>query len=488
MSKAQALSSDGTIAGGWSHYDNYNGIKRAIIWSGKNWQNKTDLGTLRSDNTGSSMVLALSSDGTIAGGRAYNDNHDERATIWSGKNWQNKTDLGTLNSDNTGYSEVQALSSDGTIAGGWANGGGAVLWKIKYPEKKVIPAAKIEDIAKRTIPAAKIEDIAKRTIPAAKIEDIAKRTIPAAKIQDIAKPIAKPEVVAKIDVENTKLSMARLGNDAIGVISLQSQILQRLQQSRYLKQGKVGYGVRQDMAKQQGDTTASVGLGLSYGVGYGITAGINLDKSLSRQLPKSYKTDGNTGLGIFANWKGENWFVETTAAWQKDKVKVARPLLANTEAGSNKTTMKGSAVSLTTGYDFGNVSVYSSLRHRQVSRDAYVEKNAEFAASFAKFSYKDTALALGVNTTFPLTEKLNLLASAEVEQQLNNNAPTYAVSMPAVGSFSKTAKIRKTRGRVQAGLSYDFSPKFMVSFTPYYESTAFGYNGWGTSLQLKGVF
>ncbi|MDP8171708.1 autotransporter outer membrane beta-barrel domain-containing protein [Pasteurella skyensis] len=295
-------------------------------------------------------------------------------------------------------------------------------------------------------------------------------------------------VVAKIDVENTKLSMARLGNDAIGVTSLQSQILQRLQQSRYLKQGEVGYGVRQDMAKQKGETTASVGLGLSYGVGYGITAGVNFDKSLSRQLPKSYKTDGNTGLGIFANWKGDNWFVETTAAWQKDKVKVERPLLANTEAGSNKTTMKGSAVSLTTGYDFGNVSVYSSLRHRQVSRDAYVEKNAEFAASFAKLSYKDTALALGVNTTFPLTEQLNLLASAEIEQQLNNNAPTYAVSMPAVGSFSKTAKIRKTRGRVQAGLSYDVSPKFMVSFTPYYESTAFGYNGWGTSLQLKGVF
>ncbi|MDP8040070.1 MULTISPECIES: autotransporter outer membrane beta-barrel domain-containing protein [Pasteurellaceae] len=295
-------------------------------------------------------------------------------------------------------------------------------------------------------------------------------------------------VVAKIDVENTKLSMARLGNDAIGVTSLQSQILQRLQQSRYLKQGEVGYGVRQDMAKQKGDTTASVGLGLSYGVGYGITTGVNFDKSLSRQLPKRYKTDGNTGLGIFANWKGDNWFVETTAAWQKDKVKVERPLLANTEAGSNKNTMKGSAVSLTTGYDFGNVSVYSSLRHRQVSRDAYVEKNAEFAASFAKLSYKDTALALGVDTTFPLTEQLNLLASAEIEQQLNNNAPTYAVSMPAVGSFSKTAKIRKTRGRVQAGLSYDFSPKFMLSFTPYYESTAFGYNGWGTSLQLKGVF
>ncbi|MBR0574703.1 autotransporter domain-containing protein, partial [Pasteurella atlantica] len=84
--------------------------------------------------------------------------------------------------------------------------------------------------------------------------------------------------------------------------------------------------------------------------------------------------------------------------------------------------------------------------------------------SFEKINYTDTALALGVEGRLPLTHKLSLLASAEVEQQLTGDNPTYTVSMPFVGGFSKTAKITKTRGRVQTGLSYNINPALSVSF------------------------
>lgn len=471
------LSANGNIAGGCL----YGKKSEAVIWYGKNWKNKKILRKLDSYNDAN--TVALSSDGLIVAGNVcnpdgcYDSNYNNyrgsisRAVIWSGFQWDNIIDLGALKTDNTGNSKITALSADGTIVAGWAETDSNknyrkeyknVIWKIKYPEKKVIPAAKIEDIAKRTIPATKIEDI--------------------------AKPIAKPVVVAKIDVENTKLSMARLGNDAIGVTSLQTQGLHRLLQNCYTDEDKFCYGVRQDFTKQRGEQTTAIGLKLGYGISDTVTVGASVDKSLARQLPQSYKTDGTTGVGIFANWTDDNWFVETAAAWQKDKVKVERPLLSNTEAGSNKTTMDGMALSFTAGYDFGNVSAYGSLRHHNVSRDAYVEKNAEFAASFDKLSYKDSALAIGAKTTLPITDKLYLSAEAEIEQQLDGDEPTYAVSMPAVGKFSKTAKVHKTRGRVQAGLGYNITPEMSVSFTPYYERSAFGYDNWGTSLQLNGQF
>ncbi|MDP8123756.1 hypothetical protein QJU64_10875, partial [Pasteurella atlantica] len=248
------LSGDGMVVGGAAQNDNNE--QRATLWSGPNWTTKTDLGTLKADNSGGAWVWALNDDGTIAGGRAPNDNNEKRATLWSGPNWTTKTDLGTLKADNSGNSSVTALSRDGRFAGGTAedeNGvSRATVWKVKNINN-----------------------------------------------------------LTKIDIEHTKLSMVYLGNDALGVTSLQTHILQRLQQSRYFKKGKIGYSIRQDVAGQKGNKTASVGLGLSYGFGKGITAGINFDKSLSRQLPESYKTDGNTGLGLFANWKNNHWFIET---------------------------------------------------------------------------------------------------------------------------------------------------------------------------------
>ncbi|MDD0927314.1 autotransporter domain-containing protein [Xylella fastidiosa subsp. multiplex] len=120
--------------------------RRAIIWSGNNWAAKTDLGTLRSDNLGQAEANALSADGKVVGGESYTDLSMIRngialmygqATIWSGDNWTTKTNLGSLKSDNSGNSEVAALSPDGSVAVGTAatDAGNqhATVWKITYP-------------------------------------------------------------------------------------------------------------------------------------------------------------------------------------------------------------------------------------------------------------------------------------------------------------------------------------------------------------------
>ena len=115
---AYAVSSDGSVVAGRAENDD--GKTRATIWSGSGWGTKTDLGTLRSDNSGYSEVYGVSEDASVVVGDADNDNGDSHATVWSGSGWGTKTDLGTLKSDNSGTSFANAVSSDGSVIAGWA--------------------------------------------------------------------------------------------------------------------------------------------------------------------------------------------------------------------------------------------------------------------------------------------------------------------------------------------------------------------------------
>lgn len=113
-SGASAISGDGrTVVGGSDRH--------AVVWSGSNWGTKTDLGTLRSDNFGWSGAAAVSSDGSVVAGHAGNYDGDQRATVWSGSGWTTKTDLGTLKADNTGSSDAYVVSGDGSLVFGWAD-------------------------------------------------------------------------------------------------------------------------------------------------------------------------------------------------------------------------------------------------------------------------------------------------------------------------------------------------------------------------------
>ncbi|MCJ2095730.1 family 43 glycosylhydrolase [Methylobacterium sp. J-072] len=134
-SAVRALSADGTVAAGSS--TTVSGYTHAALWSGSRWSDKRDLGTLRADNSGSSWVRALSADGRIAGGMASTSSGFAHGVVWFGDGWRSRTDLGTLRSDGGGVSEVQALSADGRVAAGYsetdAGDPHAVLWKITYP-------------------------------------------------------------------------------------------------------------------------------------------------------------------------------------------------------------------------------------------------------------------------------------------------------------------------------------------------------------------
>ena len=116
-SSATALSGDGLVVGGWAIDDN--GVQRGIIWSGSNWTTKTALGSLKADKSGGAFVNALSRDGSVAVGSAENDrSYLERPIVWSGSNWGTITHLGVLNDSYTLAGRASAVSDDGSIVVG----------------------------------------------------------------------------------------------------------------------------------------------------------------------------------------------------------------------------------------------------------------------------------------------------------------------------------------------------------------------------------
>ena len=116
-SDANAISADGSVVAGLAQSDS-DFFSRASVWSGSGWSNKTDLGTLKNDNSGFSTAQAVSRDGSVVAGQAERDIGEPHAAIWSGSGWSTKTDLGTLRSDNSGRSEVRAVSDDASVVVG----------------------------------------------------------------------------------------------------------------------------------------------------------------------------------------------------------------------------------------------------------------------------------------------------------------------------------------------------------------------------------
>ena len=114
-SGASAISANGRTVVGSSD-------SRAVVWSGSNWGTKTDLGTLKADNSGSSGASAISDDGSIVVGSAdgYND-RGSNAVVWSGSGWSTKTDLNLPhNSEITRSSSANGVSGDGSVVVGYA--------------------------------------------------------------------------------------------------------------------------------------------------------------------------------------------------------------------------------------------------------------------------------------------------------------------------------------------------------------------------------
>ena len=438
-SYATAVSSDGSVIAGWSSTDDFN-IGRAIVWSGNGWTTKTDLGTLKRDNSGESRAWAVSSDGSMVAGEADNDNGERRATVWSGSGWGTKTDLGTLKTDNSGVSRVSAVSADSNFAVGYAEDDNshalrAVVWNLRSFN------------------------------------------------------------IRAADTANTRASLSLLSADTAAMLAQRARAAENLLGGCRADGGKFCYsaGYRRDIG--HGASSRGADFAFGYGISDNFDAAVSLAVPARAEENGSHRLKSGVGIGLSARLhNGAGWYAVPAAAFETDKTRIRRPHLDGTESPENTVRTKGRAYSLTAGRDYGTsgektLGWYAALRRTEAERPSYSEDaSLSFPFAYGAAKLKETSLAAGIKGRLPLTGKLAWYGNAEVAQRVGGGKARFTAEAPFFGKYETERETSRTRPSVQTGVDYAFSPSAVLSLGGYIGRNAFSGTDKGMFLKLNGKF
>ena len=436
-SVASGTNGDGSVVVGASDRDG-SGSSHAIVWSGSGWATKTALGTLRTDNTGFSGANAISSDGSVVVGSADND-RSQRATVWSGSGWNTKTDLGTLRTDNSGVSRVNAFSSDGKFALGLAdNDNGdyhAVVWNLRSLN------------------------------------------------------------IRPTDTANTRASLSLLSADTASLLAQRARAAENLLGGCRADGGKFCYsaGYRRDIG--HGASSRGADFAFGYGISDNFDAAVSLAVPARAEENGSHRLKSGVGIGLSARLhNGAGWYAVPAAAFETDKTRIRRPHLDGTESPENTVRTKGRAYSLTAGRDYGTpgektLGWYAALRRTEAERPSYSEDaGLSFPFAYGAAKLKETSLAAGIKGRLPLTGKLAWYGNAEVAQRVGGGKARFTAEAPFFGKYETERETSRTRPSVQTGVDYAFSPSAVLSLGGYVGRNAFSGTDKGIFLKLNGKF
>ena len=491
-SQIRGISSDGSIVVGEAESDDINldHYVRPTVWSGSNWSTKTDLGTLKTDNSGEGLAFAVSGDGSTVVGRTGNDNRESRATVWSGSGWTTKTDLGTLKTDNSGYSTAFAASSDGSTVGGVAeNDNGerrATVWSgSNWSTKTDLGTLKTDNSGSSSVYG--ISADGNFAVGSADNDNGDSRAA-VWNLRNLNN--ARPA-----DTANTRASLSLLSADTAAMLAQRARAAENLLGGCRADGGKFCYsaGYRRDIGH------GASSRGADFAFGYGISD--NFDASVSLAVPAraeengSHRLKSGVGIGLSARLhNGAGWYAVPAAAFETDKTRIRRPHLDGTESPENTVRTKGRAYSLTAGRDYGTsgektLGWYAALRRTEAERPSYSEDaSLSFPFAYGAAKLKETSLAAGIKGRLPLTGKLAWYGNAEVAQRVGGGKARFTAEAPFFGKYETERETSRTRPSVQTGVDYAFSPSAVLSLGGYVGRNAFSGTDKGIFLKLNGKF
>ena len=484
---AYAVSDDGSIVVGTVNASNpATGGIRAIVWSGSNWATKTDLGTLRTDNTGNSGANAASGDGSLVFGQAENDNGNTHATVWSGSGWATKTDLGTLKSDNSGSSYANAASGDGSVVGGNAvNDNGdyhATVWSgSNWTTKTDLGTLKTDNSGNSSVSG--ISADGKFAVGTADNDN-----------GDYRAAVWNLRGGRAADTANTRASLSLLSADTAAMLAQRARAAQTLLDTCRADGGKFCYSAGYTHDVGHGARSRGARFAFGYGFTDNFDAAVSLSAPFHADENRSHHLKSGTGLGISARLHNKDgWYVVPAAAFESDKTRISRPHLSGTENPVNNVRVKSRAYSLTFGQDLasGDKSYgwYAAVRRTEAKRPAYAEDaGLSFPFAYGAAELKETELAIGTKARLPLGSGLSWYGSAEIAQRLGGGKTRFTASAPFFGAFEEARETARTRPSVQTGVDYAFGPATAVSLGGYIGRNAFSGTDKGMFLKLNGKF
>ena len=538
-SAAYGVSGDGSVVVGEAYVNDTDDM-HAVVWSGSNWASQTDLGTLTTDNSKyssrNSRALAANHDGSVVVGYSRNDIDEQRAIVWSGRNWGTKTDLGTLKADNSGSSTAVAINRDGSMVVGWAdddNGRYATVWsgsgwgtktKLDTPEDFSSSASSVsadgsviggsilsrDGFYRHAVVWSGSNWGTKTELGTLKSDNSGSSEVNGLSADGnfavgyvenddyVTRAVVwnlRSLNIRPTDTANTRTSLSLLSADTASLLAQRARAAENLLGGCRADGGKFCYsaGYRRDIGH------GASSRGADFAFGYGFTD--NFDAAVSLAVPAraeengSHRLKSGVGIGLSARLhNGAGWYAVPAAAFETDKTRIRRPHLDGTESPENTVRTKSRAYSLTAGRDYGTpgektLGWYAALRRTEAERPSYSEDaGLSFPFAYGAAKLKETSLAAGIKGRLPLTGKLAWYGNAEVAQRVGGGKARFTASAPFFGAFEEARETSRTRPSVQTGVDYAFSPSAVLSLGGYVGRNAFSGTDKGMFLKLNGKF
>lgn len=217
--------------------------------------------------------------------------------------------------------------------------------------------------------------------------------------------------------------------------------------------------------------------------------GAYLDQNLSSNDARGVNLDNNNPMGgVFAVWNqntdGTGYQVRLASGYSDKDVTISRSAFGATgEAGKGDSSLQSQAYSATIsrGFQLNNTrwiaSPYLGLRYTKIKRAGYTEdSSADVTAplTYSALSQETTTALVGVRFNGQLGDKINLMASAGIENDIAHNTGDYAATgVDGLTPIAFNQNIRHIRPVASAGASYAIDKRQTVGANLNFRQEAF---------------
>lgn len=217
--------------------------------------------------------------------------------------------------------------------------------------------------------------------------------------------------------------------------------------------------------------------------------GAYLDQNLSSNDPGGLDLDNSNPLGgLFAVWNQSNdgigYQLRLASGYSDRDITISRSAFGATgEAGKGDSSLQSQAYSatLSRGFQINNsrwiASPYLGIRYTKIKRAGYTEdSSADVTAplSYSGLSQETTSTLLGVRLNGSVGDRVNLMASAGIENDIAHNTGDYvATGVDGLAPIAFNQNIRHMRPVASAGASYAIDKRQTIAINMNYRQEAF---------------
>ena len=217
--------------------------------------------------------------------------------------------------------------------------------------------------------------------------------------------------------------------------------------------------------------------------------GAYLDQNLSSNDARGVNLDNNNPMGgVFAVWNqntdGTGYQVRLASGYSDKDVTISRSAFGATgEAGKGDSSLQSQAYSATIsrGFQLNNTrwiaSPYLGVRYTKIKRAGYTEDSSADVTTpltYSALSQETTTALAGVRFNGQLGDKINLMASVGIENDIAHNTGDYAATgVDGLTPIAFNQNIRHIRPVASAGASYAIDKRQTVGANLNFRQEAF---------------